>query len=56
MFRSTLTPLGHSLGEAAAAVRHWACAHIDDVERARARFDARPAPAGPPTPRAAAAA
>jgi DNA-binding HxlR family transcriptional regulator len=54
--RYTLTPLGHSLGEAAATIRTWACGHIDDVERARARFDARPAPAGPPTARAAAAA
>jgi DNA-binding HxlR family transcriptional regulator len=54
--RYTLTPLGHSLAEAAATIRRWACRHIDDVERARARFDARPAPTGPPTPRAAAAA
>jgi DNA-binding HxlR family transcriptional regulator len=54
--RYTLTPLGHSLGEAAATIRMWACAHIEDVERARTRFDARPAAAGPPTPRAAAAA
>jgi DNA-binding HxlR family transcriptional regulator len=54
--RYTLTPLGHSLAGAVAPVRDWACGHIEEVQRARARFDARPAPAGPPTPRAAAAA
>jgi DNA-binding HxlR family transcriptional regulator len=54
--RYTLTPLGHSLAAAAATIRSWACQHIDDVERARERFDARPAASGPPTPRAAAAA
>jgi DNA-binding HxlR family transcriptional regulator len=54
--RYTLTPLGHSLGEAVATIRGWAYDHIDDIEDARARFDARPAPTGPPTPVAAAAA
>jgi DNA-binding HxlR family transcriptional regulator len=54
--RYTLTPLGHSLGEAVAVIRGWAFEHIDEVVEARAGYDARPAPSGPPTPVAASAA
>jgi DNA-binding HxlR family transcriptional regulator len=49
-----LTPLGRSLGDAVATIRAWAIANIDDVHAARTVFDARPRPAGPPTPVAAA--
>jgi DNA-binding HxlR family transcriptional regulator len=50
-----LTPLGRSLSGAVDTIRVWAIANIDDVQGARAEFDARPArPAGPPTPVAAA--
>ena len=54
--RYTLTPLGHSLGKAVATIRDWAYQHIGDIEEARADYDARPAPSGPPTPAAASAA
>jgi len=36
-----LTGLGHSLGEAFCGVWHWAGAHLGEVEKARAAFDAR---------------
>ena len=42
-----ITPLGRSLAGALAPLVGWAGAHIDDVERARARYDRReglPAP------------
>jgi DNA-binding HxlR family transcriptional regulator len=51
----TLTPLGHSLADAVAVIRTWAYGHMDDIEAARERFDAQPAPTGPPTPVATAA-
>jgi DNA-binding HxlR family transcriptional regulator len=54
--RYTLTPLGHSLGEAVATIRGWAYDHIHDIQDARAVYDSRPAPTGPPTPVAASAA
>ena len=41
--RYTLTPLGHSLAEAVAAVRAWAYAHMDEIDEARARYDGRAA-------------
>jgi DNA-binding HxlR family transcriptional regulator len=50
--RYSLTPLGHSLAEAVAGIRSWAYDHIDTIEDARERFDARPRQAGPPTPAA----
>jgi hypothetical protein len=34
----------------------WAYAHTPEIDAARAAFDARPAPEGPPTPIARAAA
>lgn len=37
----TLTPLGASLREPVAALRLWSEHHINDVERAQARHDAR---------------
>ena len=46
----TLTPLGHSLADAVGVIRAWAYDHMDDIDGARRRFDAQPAPAGPPTP------
>jgi DNA-binding HxlR family transcriptional regulator len=46
----TLTPLGQSLGEAVGTIRAWAYGHMDEIEVARDRFDAQPAPSGPPTP------
>ncbi len=36
-----LTPLGLSLGEAFCGVWHWAEANLEEVEAARAAFDAR---------------
>jgi DNA-binding HxlR family transcriptional regulator len=42
--RYTLTPLGHSLAEAVAAIRVWAYAHMDEIDEARARYDAGRAP------------
>jgi DNA-binding HxlR family transcriptional regulator len=53
---ATLTALGHSLAEAVVTIRDWSYEHMDEIEGARSRFDARPASAGPPTPVAAAAA
>lgn len=35
-----LTPLGHALLPVQRAIKAWAEAHIDDVNRARARYDA----------------
>jgi len=35
-----LTPLGESLMPLVAAIKGWAEAHIEDVERARERYDA----------------
>jgi DNA-binding HxlR family transcriptional regulator len=52
----TLTPLGHSLATAVDGLRTWAYAHTPEIDAARAAFDARPAPEGPPTPIARAAA
>jgi DNA-binding HxlR family transcriptional regulator len=49
-----LTELGRSLAGAVATIRGWALEHIEEVEAARERYDAQPAPTGPPTPRAAA--
>jgi DNA-binding HxlR family transcriptional regulator len=48
-----LTPLGRSLSGAVETIRTWAIDNIEDVHDARAVFDARPKPAGPPTPLAA---
>ena len=36
-----LTPLGASLSERIAAIRSWAYEHMDQIEEARAGFDAR---------------
>jgi len=36
-----LTPLGASLSQRIAGIRSWAYEHMDDIERARAGFDAR---------------
>ena len=36
-----LTPLGQSLADSIAAIRTWAYAHMDEIEAARADFDAR---------------
>jgi DNA-binding HxlR family transcriptional regulator len=36
-----LTPLGASLSERIAAIRGWAYAHMDEIEAARAGYDAR---------------
>ena len=49
-----LTPLGRSLGGAVATIRGWALEHIEQVEAARARYDAQPARSRPPTPQAGA--
>lgn len=49
----TLTPLGRSLSGAVETIRAWAIDNIEDVHGARAEFDARPRPSGPPTPMAA---
>lgn len=38
----TASPLGESLSENIAAIRAWAYAHIDEIDTARADFDARP--------------
>jgi DNA-binding HxlR family transcriptional regulator len=38
----SLTPLGESLGEAIATVRHWSYAHMDEIEGARQVYDRRP--------------
>lgn len=35
----TLTPLGHSLGEAVAVVRRWTYGHIGEIEAARRQYD-----------------
>ncbi|WCB92868.1 hypothetical protein DSM104299_01568 [Baekduia alba] len=48
-----LTPLGRSLSGAVETIRTWAVDNIEDVHGARAEFDARPRPTGPPTPIAA---
>lgn len=37
----SVTPLGQTLGEPFAAIYRWTIDHHDDVEAARARFDAR---------------
>jgi DNA-binding HxlR family transcriptional regulator len=34
-----ITPLGNTLQDLIDALSHWATANMDDVERARARFD-----------------
>jgi DNA-binding HxlR family transcriptional regulator len=49
-----LTPLGRSLADAVGTIRGWALQHIEQVEAARARYDAQPARSGPPTPQASA--
>jgi len=36
----TLTPLGASLSDSIATIRAWAYAHMDQIEHARAEFDA----------------
>jgi DNA-binding HxlR family transcriptional regulator len=36
-----LTPLGRSLSAPIAGIRTWAYGHLDEIERARADFDAR---------------
>ena len=35
-----MTPLGHSLYEEIAALKRWSEAHIDEIDAARARYDA----------------
>jgi DNA-binding HxlR family transcriptional regulator len=35
-----LTPLGSSLGEAVSVIRDWAYAHMNEIDQARARYDA----------------
>jgi DNA-binding HxlR family transcriptional regulator len=35
----TLTPLGEGLSEPVASIRSWAYEHMDQIERARDRFD-----------------
>jgi DNA-binding HxlR family transcriptional regulator len=40
----TLTPLGAGLAKEIAGIRTWAYAHMDEIEAARADFDARPQP------------
>ena len=35
----TLTPLGHSLGEAVSVIRGWTYNHMNEIETARVRFD-----------------
>ncbi len=35
----TLTPLGHSLGEAVSVIRGWTYSHIAEIEQARRHFD-----------------
>ena len=35
----TLTPLGHSLGEAVAVIRGWTYSHMNEIEVARHQFD-----------------
>ena len=37
----TLTPLGHSLDEVVAQIRHWAYAHMDEIEAARTQYDGK---------------
>ena len=37
-----LTPLGRSLGEAVCGVWEWVDDHLEDVEKARRAYDARP--------------
>jgi DNA-binding HxlR family transcriptional regulator len=37
----SLTPLGQSLSGTIAQIRAWAYGHMDEIERARADFDAR---------------
>lgn len=44
----TLTPLGHSLGDAVTAIREWAYANIETIEHARANY--QPSTGAPPTP------
>jgi DNA-binding HxlR family transcriptional regulator len=41
-----LTALGMSLGEAFCGVWHWAADHLEQIEEARAAFDARKTPGG----------
>ena len=41
----TLTPLGESLLEAVQAIRSWAYRNIDEIDRARERYDAAAQPA-----------
>lgn len=36
-----LTPLGQGLADSISAIRTWAYAHMDEIEAARADFDAR---------------
>ena len=36
-----LTPLGVTLCEPIAQLGEWACAHVDEIKRAQAEFDAR---------------
>jgi DNA-binding HxlR family transcriptional regulator len=46
--RYTLTPLGHSLGDAVGAIRAWAYANMDAIEVARDAYE--PGTGAPPTP------
>jgi DNA-binding HxlR family transcriptional regulator len=46
--RYTLTPLGHSLGEAVSAIREWAYDNMTAIEAARASYT--PPDGAPPTP------
>jgi DNA-binding HxlR family transcriptional regulator len=46
--RYTLTPLGHSLAEAASGIRAWAYENMTAIEAARASYE--PPPSAPPTP------
>jgi DNA-binding HxlR family transcriptional regulator len=48
----TLTPLGHSLGDAVDPIRLWAIQNIEAIRDAREGFDATPRLSGPPTPAA----
>lgn len=38
----SITELGRSLSEAIVVLKQWAEHHVDDLEQARARYDARP--------------
>jgi DNA-binding HxlR family transcriptional regulator len=46
-----LTPMGGTLLDAAGTLVCWAHAHLDEIEAARAAYDAREQPGGRATPR-----